>query len=60
MESNAQVSSQSTQAPRAQKTHHTKRSQETHNRKQAQIFNRKTKVFTAPLPEDVKQASKLA
>lgn len=30
---------------------------QTHNQRQADIFNRKTEVFTAPLPEEIKQAS---
>ena len=31
---------------------------ELHNARQTEIFNKKTRDFTAPLPEDVKQASK--
>lgn len=30
---------------------------QTHNQRQADIFNRKTEVFTAPLPEEIKQVS---
>lgn len=31
---------------------------ESHNARQTDIFNKKTRAFTAPLPEDVMQASK--
>lgn len=31
---------------------------ESHNALQTEIFNKKTRAFTAPLPEDVMQASK--
>ena len=31
---------------------------ESHNARQTEIFNKKTRDFTAPLPEDIKQASK--
>ena len=44
----AQATAYSTQAPG---------DRQAHNQRQAGIFNSKTEVFTAPLPEDVKQAS---